>query len=163
MPSSRVTILRILRQTESSSEETPRILGVDEWAYRRGKSYGTILVDLERSVPVDLLADQRATTFAAWLRSHPGVQVMSRDRAGEYARGARQGAPEAIQVADRYHRLRNVAEVGERILAHHRKSLKDEHAADCALPESQSQDGREVGSKRTRFQNCCVPPGVQAS
>jgi transposase len=67
MPSSRMTILRILRQTVSSSEETPRILGVDEWAYRRGKSYGTILVDLERSVPVDLLADQRATTFAAWL------------------------------------------------------------------------------------------------
>jgi transposase len=124
MPSSRMTILRILRQTVSSSEETPRILGVDEWAYRRGKSYGTILVDLERSVPVDLLADQRATTFAAWLRSHPGVQVISRDRAGEYARGARQGAPEAIQVADRFHLLRNVAEVGARILAHHRKSLK---------------------------------------
>jgi transposase len=103
------------------SEETPRILGVDEWAYRRGKSYGTILVDLERSVPVDLLADQSATTFAAWLRSHPGVQVISRDRAGEYARGARQGAPEALQVADRYHLLRNVAEVGERVLAHHRK------------------------------------------
>ena len=97
---------------------------LDEWAYRRGKSYGTILVDLERNVPVDLLADQSATTFAAWLRSHPGVQVISRDRAGEYARGARQGAPEAIQVADRYHLLRNVADVGERILAHHRKALK---------------------------------------
>ena len=68
-----------------------------------------------------LLADQQASTFAAWLQRHPGVQVISRDRAGEYARRARQGATEAIQVADRYHLLRNLADVGKRILAHHRK------------------------------------------
>lgn len=65
MPTSRMTILRVLRHMASPPEVTPRILGVDEWAYRRGKSYGTILVDLERSVPVDLLADQSAPTFAA--------------------------------------------------------------------------------------------------
>ena len=96
-------------------------------AYRRGKTYGTILVDLERSVPVDVLADRRTTPFATWLKAHPGVQLISRDRAGAFALGARQGAPEALQTADRFPVLRNLTETVEPILGRSRKARKQIH------------------------------------
>jgi transposase len=116
LTSSRMTILRTLRRTPDSAPSTPRILGVDDWAWRRGKTYGTILVDLERSAPVDLLADRSADTFSRWLKSHPGVEVISRDRSTEYQRGATQGAPDAQQVIDRWHLLKNLREALERLL-----------------------------------------------
>ena len=74
---------------------TPRLLGVDNWAFRRGTIYGTLLLDLETSTPVDLLPDRQAETLTAWLRVHPGVELISRDRAGEYAQGATKGTPGA--------------------------------------------------------------------
>lgn len=127
LPGSRMTILRILRSTPAPSVQTPRMLGIDEWAYRRGKKYGTLLVDLETGAPVDLLPDHQATTVETWLRNHPGVQLISRDRGGEIARGARLGAPEAIQTADRFHVLRNLTEVIEKVLGKHRQALKGIH------------------------------------
>jgi transposase len=89
---------------------------VDDWALRRGATYGTILVDLEARHVVDLLADRTAATLAAWLRRHPAVQVIARDRSTEYTRAATDAAPHAIQVADRWHLLRNVREMAERWL-----------------------------------------------
>ena len=127
LPCSRMTILRILRRTPAPVVETPIALGVDEWAYRRGKKYGTILINLQNGLPVDLLPDRQAATLATWLKNHPGVQLMSRDRAGEFARGAREGAPEALQTADRFHVLRNLAEVVEKVLGKHRQALKMIH------------------------------------
>ena len=85
------------------------VAGIDDWAWRKGSNYGTIVVDLEHRVMVDVLADCSAAIAANWFKDHPDVEVVSRDRAGLYAEAAREGAPQAKQVADRFHLLQNRA------------------------------------------------------
>jgi transposase len=111
-------LLRLLRRAPVAVP-TPRVLGVGDWAWRRGRRSGSVLVDLEAGRPVDLLADRTAAELEAWLTQHPGVEVIARDRSPEYARGAARGAPGAVQVIDRWHVLRNVREVAERLLERH--------------------------------------------
>ena len=79
------------------------MVGIDDWSWRRATSYGTITVDLERRSVVDILDDRNVGSAAKWLRNHPSVEVVSRDRCGLYARAVREGAPQAQQVADRFH------------------------------------------------------------
>jgi transposase len=116
VPTSPDTLLRLVRQLPELPMPTPTILGVDDWAMRRGRTYGTLLVDLERHRPIDLLPDRTAETLAAWLRAHPGVTILSRDRSTEYVRGATLGAPEAQPVFDRWHLVRKLREALERVL-----------------------------------------------
>ncbi len=104
------TLLRLVRQEEERQVPTPRVLGVDDCSFCRRRSYGAILIDLEKRMPIDLLPDREAETFQKWLLAHPGVEIISRDRGGTFAEGARLGAPKAQQIADRWHVLSNLSD-----------------------------------------------------
>ena len=117
MPVSPDTLLRLIRHSDLPPATTPAVLGVDDFAWKKGRTYGTILVDLENHQVVDLLPDRSADSLAEWLLKHPGVKIISRDRGGIYAEGARRGSPEAQQVADRFHLLKNLREALEPLLS----------------------------------------------
>ncbi|WP_242062959.1 ISL3 family transposase [Nostoc sp. FACHB-145] len=122
---SRNTLLNLIRSIPLPPIVTPQTLGVDDFCFRKCKTYGTAIIDLERSRPIALLKDAKAETLAEWLKAHPGVKVVSRDRSKTYESGIRQGAPEAIQVADRFHLLQNLSQTLYQVFGIHAKLLKE--------------------------------------
>jgi transposase len=101
-------VLRQLKKRTQDIAEAPTVIGIDDWSWRKSQTYGTIIVDLERRVVIDILEDRDVVTCTNWLKRHPEVEVISRDRCGLYAQAARQGAPQAEQVADRFHIMQNL-------------------------------------------------------
>ena len=151
------TLLRLIRATPDTPLPTPRILGVDDFAFRRRRTYGTILIDLEKRLPVDLLPDREAESLARWLMAHPGVELVSRDRGGDYAKGIKEGAPDAKQIADRWHLLKNLSETMQHYFLRKQPELK------TAATEPQSASSEESVPTVPWHTGMRHPPGGEKS
>ena len=133
-------ILRRIMDLPLPAVGTVTHLGLDDFALRRGRTYGTVLVDLTRHQVLDLLPDRQAKTAKAWIQAHPEIELISRDRGGDYAAAARQGAPQALQAADRFHLVKNLAEAVQKALAHCGTQLRKDRKAAEMMAEPPPQE-----------------------
>jgi transposase len=133
------TILRVIRKAPRAVVETPKRLGVDDFAFKKGRNYGTILIDLDEHKPIDLLPDRDGKTLENWLREHPGIELVTRDRSSVYASAIATACPDAVQVADRWHLLKNLSEAVERFLDTQRPAIQE-----AALASTQPTDNQEA-------------------
>lgn len=138
------TLLRLVRAHHVSVDDAVRMIGVDDWAKQKGKSYGTILVDLERHCPTDLLDDATSAALIAWLEQHPDVEIISRDCGKEYVLGTTAGAPDAIHVADRWHLPKNLDDTLEALFTQHQDWLRE-----AAMAEETEGAGKSPTDKES--------------
>ncbi|MFD5430445.1 ISL3 family transposase, partial [Streptomyces sp. NPDC127084] len=151
IPTSANSLLRLVRKLpDKQAGAAPRVLGIDDFALKKGHVYGTIILDMETGERVDVLPDRTAETLTAWLRAHPGAESVCRDRASAYAEAVRTACPDAIQVADRFHLWKNLCEAVEKCVAAHRSCLAEPTEDMPAVAAEQEVSGRPEGMRVIR-------------
>ena len=155
IPGSPDTLLRLVKLTKLPPASSARVVGIDDWSWKRRLRYGTFICDLERGRPIDVLADRSVETVSIWFENHPSVEIVSRDRSSEYAAAIRKGAPQALQVADRWHIVKNLSESVSTLLARCRAEIRRGLQAQ-PIPE------QERGDKEPALQEERCPPGSRS-
>jgi transposase len=147
---SRDTILRLVRRSEPPAQAEPHVIGLDDWAWKRRLRYGTLICDLEQGSPIDLLPDRSVESVSAWLKKHPSIDTISRDGSSEYASAIKKGAPQAREVSDRWHLVKNLAACVSVQLTKSLAQIRRAEQAAVNVPEEEQHVHDSPSHRRTR-------------